>query len=67
MGTKRQVVTTRFCRVLSALSFVQWPQTGQQIEGDLGMMNTSKRKAGRLWQRVPRAKPRIGLDGRPID
>jgi hypothetical protein len=55
MGTKRQVVTTRFCRVLPVLSFIWWPQTGQQIEGDLGMMNTSKRKAGRPWQRMRRA------------
>jgi len=67
MGTKRQVVTTRFCRALSVLSFVWWSQTGRQIEGDPGMMNTINRKAGRPWQRVPRAKPRIGLDGWPID
>jgi 5-methylcytosine-specific restriction endonuclease McrA len=37
---------------LPVLSFVWWAQTGQQIEGDLGMMNTSKRKAGRPWQRL---------------
>jgi 5-methylcytosine-specific restriction protein A len=40
---------------LPVLSFVWWPQTSQQIEGNLGTKNTIKRKAGRPWQRMRRA------------